>query len=228
MRPFFYGLLNPEEGALFLGAEAGANLERAETSARQALEIAGVDVAAASANIDPPFPEVRKAEARSDCYSAAPRTPGERCMGKRARHATAWKESLGRYSIGKWRSIRHQQTRAYYLRQRLFSAAIGRRRGGAERHVTRRQAQASPDGAARSIPHRRGALSPWRLGQCRSSILQKEFSPSADPFVGPLLPRCLSSEFSALGAGKGSVDRLHRPAAATLSGPHLFFRQYRQ
>jgi tetratricopeptide (TPR) repeat protein len=37
---FFYGLLNPDEGAVFLGGEAGGHLQLAEKAARQALTLA--------------------------------------------------------------------------------------------------------------------------------------------------------------------------------------------
>jgi len=68
-----YGLLAPNEGSLFLGAEAAANLKTAETAARDALALAGIDEDAkapqmshATASI---FPMVRKAETDADCYA---------------------------------------------------------------------------------------------------------------------------------------------------------------
>jgi tetratricopeptide (TPR) repeat protein len=64
-----YGLLAPDEGALFLGAEAAANRRTCESAAREALALAGVDVESETASFDPSIPSPRKAEIAADCYT---------------------------------------------------------------------------------------------------------------------------------------------------------------
>jgi tetratricopeptide (TPR) repeat protein/predicted Ser/Thr protein kinase len=63
-----YGLLAPDEGVAFLGGEPADNLKKAESAAREALALAGVDVES-GASIDPAFPGPRKEEAAADCYA---------------------------------------------------------------------------------------------------------------------------------------------------------------
>src|SRR5262249_30856552 len=48
-----YGLLVPDEGAIFLGGEPAANLKKAESAACEALALAGVGVESGAASIDP-------------------------------------------------------------------------------------------------------------------------------------------------------------------------------
>ena len=64
-----YGLLAPDEGALFLGADAVANRKTAESAAREALTLAGVDVESETASIDLSLPAPREAEMAADCYA---------------------------------------------------------------------------------------------------------------------------------------------------------------
>src|SRR5262249_38447833 len=63
-----YGLLAPDEGAFFLGSEVAANLKTAESAAREALTLAGVEVESKTASIDPGFPAPWKSEIAADCY----------------------------------------------------------------------------------------------------------------------------------------------------------------
>jgi tetratricopeptide (TPR) repeat protein len=65
----FYGLLAPAEGGLFLGAAVPANLQRAESAAREALALAGVSAESETAALAPGFPAPRKAETAADCYA---------------------------------------------------------------------------------------------------------------------------------------------------------------
>ncbi|HMC89684.1 MAG TPA: serine/threonine-protein kinase, partial [Gemmataceae bacterium] len=65
---FFYGLIAPDEGALFLGREPGGNLQTAESAARQALALAGVDVGSETA-VALDLPEPRKSDIAADCYA---------------------------------------------------------------------------------------------------------------------------------------------------------------
>src|SRR5262245_10368560 len=59
----FYGLIAPEAGASFLGAEPAAHLQKAESAARAALLLAGMDENAreAAPNAAPAFPAARQA-----------------------------------------------------------------------------------------------------------------------------------------------------------------------
>src|SRR5262249_11551434 len=66
---FLYGLLAPDERALFLRAEADANLATAATAAREALALAGVDVGPTPTASTPDFPATRQAEMTADCYA---------------------------------------------------------------------------------------------------------------------------------------------------------------
>jgi tetratricopeptide (TPR) repeat protein len=63
------GLLAPEEGALFLGADAAATLSAAESNAREALALAGVDAEADIKTVGSDFPPARQAEVTADCYA---------------------------------------------------------------------------------------------------------------------------------------------------------------
>jgi serine/threonine protein kinase/Tfp pilus assembly protein PilF len=64
-----YGLLTPDEGSIFLGAEVDANLKTAESAAREALALAGVNVDSTSTTIDPAFGDSRKSAIAADCYT---------------------------------------------------------------------------------------------------------------------------------------------------------------
>jgi serine/threonine-protein kinase len=65
----FYGLIAPDEGALFLGGEAAGNLKTAESAAREALALAGVNLESETATLAPGFPAPRKDEVAADCYA---------------------------------------------------------------------------------------------------------------------------------------------------------------
>jgi eukaryotic-like serine/threonine-protein kinase len=64
---FVHGLLARDDGALFVGA-ASDNLQKADLAARDALDLAGVEIATSS---EPamPLPSARRAEATADCYA---------------------------------------------------------------------------------------------------------------------------------------------------------------
>src|SRR5207302_8099562 len=63
------GLLAPNEGAMFLNAAVAANLIAAESAAREALALAGIDPDSATPTIDPSFPSDRRSEVAADCYT---------------------------------------------------------------------------------------------------------------------------------------------------------------
>src|SRR5262249_26441372 len=69
-----YGLLAPDEGALFLGTGGADNLQRADAAAREALALAGVELAPQpppplGAVVAADFPAPRRAETTADCYA---------------------------------------------------------------------------------------------------------------------------------------------------------------
>jgi serine/threonine protein kinase/Tfp pilus assembly protein PilF len=64
-----HGLLAPEQGALFLGTEAPANLARSEAAAREALDLAGVEITAGAKPTAVAMPAARQAEVVSDSYA---------------------------------------------------------------------------------------------------------------------------------------------------------------
>jgi tetratricopeptide (TPR) repeat protein/predicted Ser/Thr protein kinase len=65
----FHGLIAADEGALFLGADTTTNLKAAESAARAALDLAGVDIEAESAAIAAGLPAARRSEVTTDCYT---------------------------------------------------------------------------------------------------------------------------------------------------------------
>jgi tetratricopeptide (TPR) repeat protein len=119
-----YGLLAPDEGALFLGAEAAANRKMAESAAREALALAGVDVESEIVSIDPAFPAARKSEIAADCYalllvlaSVRSQQPLSGAGGKEHYHEALWILDRAR-QLG-------PQTRAYHLRRAYFLEQLG-------------------------------------------------------------------------------------------------------
>jgi serine/threonine-protein kinase len=137
-----YGLLAPDEGALFLGAEASANSGTAESAAREALALAGVGLGAEKA-VDPGFPAPRRAEVAADCYAlllvlASVRgqqpLPGE---GGKGRYQEALRILDRARQLG-------FQTRAYHLRRAHFLQRLGEL--GEARKARERAASLPPEG----------------------------------------------------------------------------------
>ena len=122
---FFYGLLTPNEGALFLGGEAAANSQTAVTAAKEALALAGMDVDSKSAGPDANLSTVRKAELAADCYalllvlaSVRGQQPADESENK-ARHEEALRILDRAEKLG-------FQTRAYHLRRAHVLDQLGR------------------------------------------------------------------------------------------------------
>jgi eukaryotic-like serine/threonine-protein kinase len=65
----FYGLLVPDQGTHFLGAEATANVKAAESAAREALALARVEPDAERPAVDSSFSAHRRSELAADCYT---------------------------------------------------------------------------------------------------------------------------------------------------------------
>jgi serine/threonine-protein kinase len=137
-----YGLLAPDDGALFLGPEAAANLQTAASAGRQALALAGMDPGSETAASG--FPASGKAETAADCYTlllvlASVRgqqpLPGE---GGKQRYQDALRILDRARQLG-------FQTRAYYLRRAHFLEQLGRQEEA--RNDRDRAASLPPEGA---------------------------------------------------------------------------------
>jgi tetratricopeptide (TPR) repeat protein/predicted Ser/Thr protein kinase len=119
-----YGLLAPDEGALFLGAEAVANRKTAESAAREALALAGVDVGSEAVSLDPGFPALRKVEIAADCYALLLVLASIRARqplpddGGNERYREALRILDRARQLG-------FQTRAYHLRRAFFLEQMG-------------------------------------------------------------------------------------------------------
>jgi tetratricopeptide (TPR) repeat protein len=120
----FYGLLTPDQGSLFLGAEAAANLRTAESAAREALALAGLETQSETAGVAPEFPASRKAEITADCYALLLVLASIR--GQQLLPGEAGKE---RYqdALRILDRARHLgfQTRGYHLRRAHFLEQLG-------------------------------------------------------------------------------------------------------
>jgi tetratricopeptide (TPR) repeat protein/predicted Ser/Thr protein kinase len=139
-----YGLLTPDEGSLFLGAEAAATGKAAESAAREALALAGVDVESEAAALAPGFPASRQAEMATDCYSLLLVLASVR-----------WREFLAG-AAGKegYRDVLRIldrarqfgfQTRAYHLRRAHFLELLGEHQEASQDRA--RAASLPPEGA---------------------------------------------------------------------------------
>jgi eukaryotic-like serine/threonine-protein kinase len=140
---FFYGLLSPDQGALFLGAEAAANRQAADSAAREALALAGIEPES-EASRDPGFPAARQAEVPADGYalllllaSVRGQQPSADPGSKEAsREALRILERARRLGF---------QTRAYHLRRAHLLEQLGEREEA--RKDRERAASLPPEGA---------------------------------------------------------------------------------
>jgi serine/threonine-protein kinase len=119
----FYGLLAPDDGALFLGAGATGNVKAAESAAREALLVAGVEPGAAMPAVDRSFPAQRRSEVAVDCYTlllvlASITDKPEARARDNERHQEALRllESASKLGF---------QTQAYHLRRAHFLEQVG-------------------------------------------------------------------------------------------------------
>jgi serine/threonine protein kinase/Tfp pilus assembly protein PilF len=139
-----YGLLAPDEGALFLGAEVGANLKTAESAVREALTLAGVGVESETAFIAPGFPAVRKAEVAADCYTLLVVLASIRAQQSLPddRSQEPYQEALRILRRARQLGFR---TRAYHLRRAHFLEQLGEQEEA--RKDRDRAASLPPEGA---------------------------------------------------------------------------------
>jgi tetratricopeptide (TPR) repeat protein len=134
------GLLAPEEGSLFLGADAVGNLKSAEAAARQALALAGVRLDSASPVLSAAFPVNEQPRVAADCCSLL-----LLLASVRAQHTLPGEPETGRYQAALEILDRSRQlgmtTRAYYLRRAGFLEQLGNHIAAQE---ARREAAAHP------------------------------------------------------------------------------------
>jgi serine/threonine-protein kinase len=152
----FYGLIAPDEGALFLGGEAAANRKTAESAAREALALAGVGGESGAAAIDPDLPAPRQAEIAADCYalllvlaSLKSQGPGGDSRTPDPGPLTPSPEGKERYQealriLDRARRLGFQ-TRAYHLRRAHLLEQLGEQAGA--RKDRDRAASLPPEGA---------------------------------------------------------------------------------
>jgi tetratricopeptide (TPR) repeat protein len=123
---FFYGLLAPDEGGLFQGAEVSTQLKTAESAAREALTLAGVDAESKSAAFPRDLPAPRRSEIVADCYAlllvlasvrGQPSLPDE---ASKQRYQEALRILDRACQLG-------LQTRAYHLRRAHLLEQLGER-----------------------------------------------------------------------------------------------------
>jgi tetratricopeptide (TPR) repeat protein/predicted Ser/Thr protein kinase len=148
---FVHGLLAPDEGTLFLGADAAANLQTAEASARKALALAGIDTES-----EPTTPVKwlgpGKTTVQADCYALV-----LVLASVREQQALVGQGSKGRYEEA-LRILDHApqlglRTRAYHLRRAHLLAKLG----------NQKQAKIDSDRAAAVAPD--GALDQFLVGE---------------------------------------------------------------
>jgi tetratricopeptide (TPR) repeat protein len=115
------GLLAPDEGALFLGTEAAANLRTADSAAREALAIAGVRTEPEMAIFAADLPVSRRAEVAADCYtlllvlaSIREQLTPDSCLTPGPGDKKRYQEALRILDCSRQLGF---QTRAYHLRR---------------------------------------------------------------------------------------------------------------
>jgi tetratricopeptide (TPR) repeat protein/predicted Ser/Thr protein kinase len=121
---FVHGLLSPDEGALFLGADAVANLQTAEASARKALTLAGIDTESERTTRVKWLGGPGKTTVQADCYALL-----LVLASVREQQALVGQGSKGRYEEA-LRILDHAsqlglRTRAYHLRRAHLLEKLG-------------------------------------------------------------------------------------------------------
>jgi serine/threonine-protein kinase len=119
-----YGSLAPDEGTLFLRADARANLQTAESAAQKALALAGLKLGSNTTPAPTGFPNSRKAEVTRDSYalililaSIKAQQPSPANGGKgRYREALRVLDRAGQFEF---------ETQAYHLRRAFFLERLG-------------------------------------------------------------------------------------------------------
>jgi tetratricopeptide (TPR) repeat protein len=141
---FFYGLIAPDEGALFLGGDSTANLQTAELAAREALGLAGVNVESETVAIAPELPAARKSEIAADCYAlllVLASVKGQQPLPGNGSKLQR-QEALRILDLA---GLLGYQTRAYHLRRAHLLEQLGEQ--GEARKQRERAAALPPEGA---------------------------------------------------------------------------------
>ena len=120
----FHGLLAPADGELFVGADATANLQAAESATLEALALAGIDLDAPTPVVAPFFPAAQERARAEDCYtlllvlaSVKGRQPLSDPQNKEPyQEALRLTDAAGKLGI---------QTRAYHARRADFLKKAG-------------------------------------------------------------------------------------------------------
>jgi tetratricopeptide (TPR) repeat protein len=139
-----HGLLAPDEGSVFLGAEAAAHRKTAASAAQEALACAGVEAGPRTTALAPDFPASRQAEVAADCYALLLLLASIR--GQQAPPGEAGKEEY-REALQLLDRARQLgvQTRAYHLRRAHFLEQLGEQ--AAARKERSQAASLPPEGA---------------------------------------------------------------------------------
>jgi serine/threonine-protein kinase len=120
----FYGLLAPDDGAIFLGAEATDTLKTAESAVQEALALAGVEPDATAPAVDLSFPVPRRSEIAADCYTLLLVLASLRSQQPSTDHGgkSQHQDALRLLEIARRLGF---QTRAYHLRRAHFLEQAG-------------------------------------------------------------------------------------------------------
>jgi tetratricopeptide (TPR) repeat protein len=116
---YFYGLLAPEDGTVFRCGEARPDWRIAESSARDALRVAGVDPESPSPHVDPAFAPSRASEVTADCYSLL--LILARAQGDRTKEALALLNCASRLGL-ETRALHEERSRVLHQMGRLEEA----------------------------------------------------------------------------------------------------------
>ena len=115
--------MSPNHGTLFVGAGATASLQTAESAARQALQLAGVDPDSSTPAVDPSIPAARRTAVAADCYVLL------MVLASVKRSNWPWMAMRNRNSKKQsaFDATRHfgEPTHAYHLRRAFFLANMG-------------------------------------------------------------------------------------------------------
>jgi tetratricopeptide (TPR) repeat protein len=120
-----YGLLAPEDSELFLARDPAATLNTAESAARQALALAGVDTASKMNACPADFLASRQAEVAADCYTLLLVLANVRGHQPRSAEVDGehYQEALRILDSARQLGF---QTRAYHLRRAHLLELLGR------------------------------------------------------------------------------------------------------
>jgi eukaryotic-like serine/threonine-protein kinase len=112
----FYGLLAADDRAVFVTDEAAANLHAAESAAREALALAGVDPQSSTPAVDSAFPANQQRAMTEDCYTLLLVLANIEGRSSKNQEALRLLDAAGKLGI---------ETRVYYLRRAQLLTKVG-------------------------------------------------------------------------------------------------------